>query len=139
MTLREFVNTMAFGILMGIHPDKRRRTEHSMTETYKKNYFFLPKVYCKDGFNISVQVNNGNYCGSEGGYRTFGIDWMLVEWGFPSEQIDAEKYNAEGYAYEANIDTTKSVGGFVDITLMEELIQEHGGIDLQTTLGKAME
>lgn len=126
MTLQEFVNTMAFGILMG---DCRNEcTQKSMEEKYNRTHFFLPRIHCKDGFNISIQVNVGNYCASENGTRTFGTDWKLVEWGFPSEPIDFEKYNAE------NVDTMRSVGGYVEIELMDALLQEHGGIDLQATL-----
>ena len=129
MTVQEFVNTMVFGMLKG--------TEHGCTQmsnVYENKFFFLPRIYCKDGFNISIQVNRGNYCGSENGTRTFGLDWKLVEWGFPSEEIDPVKYNVDGYAYDANIDTTQAVGCYVEIGLINELCEKHGGIDLAKTL-----
>jgi len=128
MTLREFVNTMVFGILM---PKYNSPTFDDMDETYESKSFLLPRVYCKDGFNISVQCNKGSYCASENGVREFGIDWKLVEWDFPSEEIDGSKYNAED---ESN--TKETVGGYVEIELLEELISEHGGIDLSMTLSK---
>ena len=74
-------------------------------------------------------MNNSNYCASENGIRTFGLDWKLVEWGFPSSEIDAQKYNADD-----DDDTTNSVGGYVEIGLIDELCEEHGGIDLAKTL-----
>jgi hypothetical protein len=129
MLASEFVNTMAFGMLKGV---AERCTQ--MSNVYEKNFFFIPRIYCKDGFNISIQVHGGNYCASENGTRTFGLDWKLVEWGFPSEQIDAKKYHAEGYPYDTNVDTTQSVGGYVEIGLIDELCEEHGGIDLSKTL-----
>ena len=138
MTLQEFVNTMAFGMLMA-NNNECKRTKMGMENAYMSTHFLLPRIHCKDGFNISIQVNKGNYCASENGVRTFGTDWKLVEWGFPSEQIDAEKYNAENLFYEEDIDTTQSVGGYVEIELMDALLQEHGGIDLQATLTKAIE
>ena len=138
MTLQEFVNTMAFGMLIG-NLNGCKRTQMSMEETYKSTFFVLPRIHCKDGFSISIQVHNGNYCASENGVRTFGTDWKLVEWGFPSEQIDAEKYHAEENFYEEEIDTTQTVGGYVEIELMDTLLQEHGGIDLQATLTNAIE
>ena len=138
MTLQEFVNTMAFGILIG-NLNGCKRTQMSMEETYNSTHFSLPRIHCKDGFTISIQVNKGNYCASENGVHTFGTDWKLVEWGFPSEQIDAEKYHAEENFYEEEIDTTQTVGGYVEIELMDTLLQEHGGIDLQTTLINSME
>ena len=138
MTLQEFVNTMAFGILIG-KLNGCKRTQMSMEETYNSTHFLLPRIHCKDGFNISIQVNNGNYCASENGPYTFGTNWELVEWGFPSEHIDAKKYNAENYLEEEEIDTTQTVGGYVEIELMDKLLQEHGGIDLQATLKNSME
>ena len=99
-----------------------------MSNVYDNEFFFLPRIYCKDGFNISIQVHQGNYCASENGTRTFGLDWKLVEWGFPSEYIDGKKYKAESSP------TTESVGGYVEIELMDELCEEHGGIDLAKTL-----
>lgn len=138
MTLQEFVNTMAFGILIG-NLNGCKRTQMSMEETYNSTHFSLPRIHCKDGFNISIQVSNGNYCANENGVRTFGTNWELVEWGFPSEQIDAKKYNAENYLKEEEIDTTQTVGGYVEIELMDKLLQEHGGIDLQATLKKSIE
>ena len=132
MTLSEFVNTMTFGILMGVRNNDV--TTESMTEKYAENFFFLPRVFCKDGFNISIQVHNGNYCASENGVRQFGVNWKEVEWGFPSERIDGEKYNADAYQWNKDCDTRNTVGGYVSVELLDELLNEHGGIDLQKTL-----
>lgn len=124
MLASEFMNTMVFGMLKGT---SGRCTQ--MSNVYDISFFIVPRIYCKDGFNISIQVNNSNYCASENGTRTFGLDWKLVEWGFPSSEIDAQKYNAED-----DDDTTNSVGGYVEISLIDELCEEHGGIDLAKTL-----
>lgn len=129
MLASEFINTMVFGMLKGMN---KYATKEDMQATYDKSFFYLPRVYCKDGFNISIQVNNGNYCVSENGVRTFGLNWIDVEWGFPSQDIDGVKYNAESE------DTTDSVGGYVDVKLIDELCEEHGGIDLQATLTNGM-
>ncbi len=129
MLASEFINTMVFGMLKGTN---HYATIDDMKRTYEKEMFYLPRVYCKDGFNISLQVHNGNYCASENGLRTFGFEWKEVEWGFPSQNIDADKYNAESHP------TTKSVGGYVDVKLIDELCEEHGGIDLQATLSEGM-
>ena len=134
MTLTEYINTMAFGIIYGLSGNAVECTRMSMEKTYNSNYFYLmPRIYCKDGFSISIQISKGHYSGSENGIRTFGIDWKLVEWGFPSQPIDAEKYMSE------DSESIRSVGGYVPVELMEELIEEHGGIDLQTTLQKKMD
>ena len=123
MLASEFINTMVFGMLKGT---KSQCTQ--MSNIYDTEYFLIPRIYCNDGFNISVQVNNGNYCGSENGIRKFGLDWKLVEWGFPSSPIDGKKYNAESSP------TTESVGGYVEVGLIDELCEEHGGVDLAKTL-----
>ena len=123
MLASEFVNTMVFGMLKGTESGCTQ-----MSNVYDNEFFFLPRIYCQDGFNISIQVHQGNYCASENGTRTFGLDWKLVEWGFPSEHIGGKKYKAE------SVPTTESVGGYVEIELMDELCEEHGGIDLAKTL-----
>ena len=123
MLASEFVNVITFGMLKG--------TEHGCTQmsnVYDKEFFFLPRIHCKDGFNISIQVHHGNYCASENGTRTFGLNWKEVEWGFPSSEIDAQKYNAE------SLPTTESVGAYVEVGLIDELCEKHGGIDLAKTL-----
>lgn len=123
MLASEFVNTIVFGMLKGM---ERECTQ--MSNIYQNKFFFIPRIYCKDGFNISIQVHQGNYCASENGTRTFGLDWKLVEWGFPSEDIDEEKYNAESSP------TTESVGAYVEVGLIDELCEKHGGVDLAKTL-----
>lgn len=124
MKLSEFINTYAFAM---VDAAKEYGSE-SFKNVYENKVFFIPRIYCKDGFNISIQVNNGNYCASENGARKFGLKYTLVEWGFPSEIIDADKYDAE----EPN--TTRTVGGYVNIRLLEHLCREHGGFDLYRTL-----
>lgn len=127
MLASEFINTMVYGILNGGNGNLQ-----GMEQKYNRNFFFLPRIYCKDGFNISVQVHNSNYCASENGYRTFGLNWERVEWGFPSQEIDGEKFNAE-----EKDNTTESVGS-VEIALIDELCEQHNGIDLSATLSNGV-
>ena len=95
---------------------------------YSKIFFLLPRIYCVDGFNISIQCHNGSYCSSENGTRSFGYNWKLLEWGFPSENDDLLKDSAED---PNNVIST--VGGYVDINILQELIDNHGGIDFAIT------
>lgn len=104
-------------------------------KNYSFNFFHLPRIYCKDGFNISIQVNEGNYCGSENGYRKFGKEWKLVEWGFPSQPISHKEFDAECNTDE---ETINSVGS-VEIEKIDELLESHGGIDILATLSNANE
>lgn len=98
---------------------------------YKRIFFLLPRIYCADGFNISIQCNNGSYCASENGTRVFGYDWKLLEWGFPSEKDDILNESAED-----STDVTKTVGGYVNISILQELMDRHGGIDFGKTCSK---
>ena len=120
MKTNDFIN--AFISMLGISE-----------KNYSFNYFHLPRIYCKDGFNISLQVNDGSYCGSENGYRKFGNEWKLVEWGFPSQAIDHKEYESE---CDNDAETVNSVGS-VEIEKIDELLKSHGGIDILATLSNA--
>ena len=124
MLASEFINTMVYGFMSG----DGHSTREKMEKRYAITHFSIPRIFCKDGFNISVQVSHYCYSASENGVRTFGLDWKLVEWGYPSEVLDDEKYNAE------EPDTTDTVGGYVEIAIIDSLCEEHGGVDLQATL-----
>lgn len=128
MLASEFINTMVYGFMSGDGYSTREKMEKRYTDTH----FSIPRIFCKDGFNISVQVSSFCYSASENGVRTFGLDWKLVEWGYPSEVLDDEKYNAE------EPDTTDTVGPYVEIAIIDSLCEEHGGVDLATTLEKGL-
>lgn len=130
MLASEYINTISFGILRGFN---NYSTVESMEEAYDNEMFTIPRIFCNDGFNISVQVNRANYGGSENGIRKFGLDWKLVEWGYPSSEIDGEKFNAED-----TDNTKKTVGAYVEVGLIDELCESHGGVDLLTTLKNGM-
>lgn len=95
---------------------------------YNTRHFYCPSVWAKDGFNVSLQIGNGNYCTSENGYRKFGFTWEDVEFGFTSEQ---EPLLSE-YSQDYN-DTTQSVGQ-VPVEIMEQVFEKHGGIDWDKTI-----
>lgn len=128
MKLSEFLTVYTFAHL----GDIEETTIDNLEKTYQEYFFYIPKIYCNDGFNVSIQVHNGAYCASENGYREFGLDWQKVEWGYPSEPLTDEKYNPENPEGD-------SVGAYVPIEVMEELIEQHGGIDIMTTFKKYLE
>ena len=69
-----------------------------------------PRLYCNDGYSISVQASEFHYCEP----RCNGVqDYESVELGFPS--IEDEPYTKTTYSY-------------VPIEIVEELINKHGGI-----------
>lgn len=113
---------------------------------YDDTYFYCPKVICKDGFNVSLQINKGNYCSSENGYRKLGVDWQEVEFGFPSENDKSMFKYSEGYGYggydddsneipfnEDEFDVTNTVGR-IPVDAMQKVLDSHGGIDWNATL-----
>lgn len=96
---------------------------------YNECHFYCPSVYAKDGFNVSMQVGNGNYCTSENGYRKLGFTWKDVEFGFTS----VHEPLLEPHSQDPT-DTTQSVG-CVPIELMETVFEKHGGVDWGKTIG----
>ena len=113
---------------------------------YDETYFHCPKVICKDGFNVSLQINNGNYCSSENGYRELGVDWQEVEFGFPSENDKNMWKHSEMYGSptwgddykeipfnEYGFNVTDTVGR-IPVEDMQKVLDNHGGIDWNATL-----
>ena len=83
--------------------------------------WFAPRIECKDGFSMSVQVHSGAYCVPRDG---FGPDWSQAEIGFPSERPNDA---IMAYAEDGSI-PTETVYGYVPMELIDALVDEHGGI-----------
>ena len=78
-----------------------------------------PRLYCNDGYSISVQASSFHYCRP----RLDGIqNYQSVELGFPSMEDELINEYAEDEPY------TETVYGYVPIEIVEELINKHGGI-----------
>ena len=117
---------------------------------YDTQLFYCPRVYAKDGFNVSLQIHHGNYCSSENGYREFGHTMEEVEFGFPSENEPLMHKYAESYGYskpqfdeewnrledvpfsEDTFNITDTVGR-IPVSVMEEVFEKHGGVDWEKT------
>lgn len=116
-----------------------------VTPEYDYTYFYCPRVYAKDGFNVSLQINNGNYCESENGYRKLGKNWIRVEFGYPSENEplmweysemwEQSNYDTDddGNSIETPFDLSKfdvtGTVGSIPIDVMEKVFEKHGGVD----------
>lgn len=96
--------------------------------TYDNTYFFCPRIVCNDGFDISLQIHNGNYCSSENGYRTLGHTMESVEFGFPNQDEELLKEYAE-----CPKSITQTVGQ-LPIDVAQQIIDKHGGIDWDKTI-----
>ena len=104
----------------------------NITEFFKKtypiskeglsfNYNCRPRITCNDGFSFSVQASEGHYCAprymiEEGYYE--------AEIGFPS----IEEPLIFQYA-ENQYDLTQTVYGWVPTSIIDEVIEKHGGIN----------
>ncbi|MGL5730516.1 MAG: hypothetical protein ACRCX5_05280 [Bacteroidales bacterium] len=94
---------------------------------YDNCYFICPRVFAKDGFSISLQINHTNYCESENGYRELGHTWKDVEFGSPSELDEILKDYAE------DKDTNETVGK-IPVEVLEKVFEKHGGVDWEKTI-----
>ncbi len=90
-------------------------------DQYSDGFWVAPRITCRDGFSLSVQVHAGAYCSPRDG---FGPDWHEAEIGFPSDR-PTEAVMAYAETPEEPSDT---VYGYVPMNLIEELVQLHGGI-----------
>lgn len=112
---------------------------------YNRDHFFCPRVHAMDGFSVSLQINYGNYCQSENGYRKLGKEWIMVEFGFPTENEPlmhqySEMWESTRYEFDdegndisqpfnaETFDVTGTVGS-IPVSVMEEVFAKHGGID----------
>jgi len=77
-----------------------------------------PRIYCWDGFSMSVQAREYVYCRP----RNDEGPWTAFEVGYPSE---GEPLLME-YAEDADR-PTDTVYGYVPIEVIERVIEKHGG------------
>lgn len=85
---------------------------------------FRPRIFCNDGFSMSVQGSATHYCEPR---KT--QDWyQSLEIGFPSE----EEPLINQYA-ETEGDWTETVYGYVPIEIIQKVIDKHGGINIKNT------
>jgi hypothetical protein len=78
------------------------------------------RIYCKDGYNFSVQARSGAYCSPR---EDFG-PWYEVEVGYPSAVEDTLMPYVDDDSKPLN-----TVYGYVPIDIVEEIVARHGGID----------
>ena len=80
----------------------------------------IPRVYCKDGFNMSVQASKSMYC-----VPREDRAWPYIEFevGFPS----SEEPLIYEYAEESR-DLCKTVYGYVPAEIINKVIKKHRGI-----------
>lgn len=135
MNLTLFFRLIAMSIFQtGVTYDKKNRMDQPMS--YDTTMFRIPRVYAKDGFNVSLQIHNCNYCVSENGYRKLGHTMEEVEFGYPSENEELIHEYSENYEYrdlKIPFNITEHVG-IIPISVLEAVFEKHGGIDWNKTI-----
>ena len=90
------------------------------------NDFFIPgggntpRIQCRDGFKMSVQVGWGLYCSPRDNYGP----WYKAEIGFPSERVESIMPYIDG---DEDTDPTGTVYGYVPLQTIVDVINSHGG------------
>ena len=93
---------------------KVKKLVPGMTRSYN------PHVVCKDGFKMSVQAGQSLYSTP----KDVADDYEEAEVGFPS----TEESLLTTYA-EDNDNLCDTVYGYVPCSIIDEVIEKHGGID----------
>lgn len=96
--------------------------KHARSRPFKNGYHVVPPITCKDGFTMSVQASKFHYCSPRdllpaGNYAAWEV-------GFPSEREEA----LMSYAEQPNT-PTETVYGRVPTSVIDALIEKHGGIE----------
>lgn len=73
---------------------------------------------------MSVQTGESNYCSP----RSNDGPWTSAEVGFPSARVEAFM----PYADSSDDDPTETVYGYVPIRIIEQVIEAHGGLCIET-------
>lgn len=95
-----------------------------------KNGFKRPVLVMGDGTKMSVQASSFHYCEP----RKDGLNrYASYEVGYPSEIIEQLRDYAETHL-ENDEDILNSVFPFVPEEVILDILEEHGGIDIETTL-----
>lgn len=101
-----------------------RATYQEPTDAF--GFYTRPRIHCKDGFIFSVQGSDGHYCSP----RTNSKEFSAMEIGYPNQVEELILDFAED-----RDNPTETVYGYVDVEIIQEVIDKHGGIDEEKTMG----
>lgn len=96
-----------------------------ITVSNERKTYHRPRIVCNDGFNMSVQCGYGNYCNPREDNEDF---YTSAEIGFPNEK----EYLIMEYAEDKEI-PTDTVYGWVPSSIVDKVIEKHGGINIAET------
>jgi len=89
-----------------------------------------PYIVCADGFTMSVQASGSHYCEPRGNYNRY----REFEIGFPSQKESLIMRYCEDESKP-----TDTVYAFVPCNVVNDVLEKHGGIDIDATLKRAEE
>ena len=78
------------------------------------------RVFCKDGWDVSIGASSSHYCSPRGGNLHYYTQYEL---GFPSA---LDPTLAE---YAESPDTVETVFGYVPVDVVQQILDSHGGVD----------
>lgn len=84
----------------------------------------LKRVVCEDGFSVSVQASDFNYCSP----RNNVGPWGCVECGFPTSKDPVLEEWAEDPGAEIEGGQVQTVYGWVPSEVILKVIESHGGM-----------
>ncbi len=105
-----------------------------MKQTFKTKYYIRPRLYFKDGFNMSIQGGDDlHYCIP----RNIINEYERVEIGYINEREPLlEPYISSLYDESDSGYYTESIYPYTPIEVAEEICKKHGGIDIDKTNSK---
>lgn len=104
-----------------------KKTYPHEKEDFERRFHVRKRIYCKDGFNLSVQANEGAYCAPRRMIKGNKETYYEAEIGYPSEVEPLIIEFAEEPVY------TKTVYPYVPTNIIEQVLEKHGGIDVEKT------
>ena len=91
----------------------------------------LPQIHCTDGFSMSVQVGYSLYCKP----KKVAKRYSEVEIGYPSDHEPLIEEYAECFTFEElDIDFTDTVYPYVPVKVVDNVLEKHGGIDINRSV-----
>ena len=109
-----------------------RKTQEYQTVVGRLYQRIRPRIVCKDGSSLSVQAGELLYSTP----RQDGLStYINVEVGYPSVDPPESWFEyAEIYSGDDDIKFTDVIYPYIPVELVQQFIDEHGGIDLEESL-----
>ncbi len=95
-----------------------------------KIFMSIGRIHCKDGASLSVQAREHTYCEPRINPNKDTV-YTKVEVGYIKDAVIPESW--------ASWNDDGDIFGYVPVELVEQFIQDHGGIDVGKTIASIQE